>query len=571
MFNNNKVSLFFYNIISYILVVYFSFFSYVTGIFTFFNKLWSKVNRSSKISYSFSFPLILDVPFRYQIGFQDPATLNAENIHDFHNDALVGLIFICSFVVAMLVFVWNYFRVKNIEDEVDSYPFLTKMTDYSCGFNTGSRKRLEAVFPLNIRHDAVIETWWTALPSMFLIFLAVPSFSTLYMLDELENPSITIRGTGVQWYWRFELFDYFRYSAEHCQQKPCVNSAEEVAVNPKYTDINFYTWSNPHPNKGVDLYGYHTTLIHQNKLLDLMDLSVNGYNTSLSFETTNSSVWVPVEFSVDDYLSWTRRDMFNPNHPKCISLDTRSKVITDSYFNGGICKSHTTNSFARCEAYYAADLTRYWKYEKLSAIGGTLLPAEANSWVSDVRAIGGFEVDSEGAFSLPNFYQAEKTASGTKYLRDLKRFNFKFESHLVKENDLKVGNYRNLEVDKALILPFKTEIRLLFTALDVLHSFAVPSLGIKLDACPGRLNETGLFAQRQGTFYGQCSEICGVYHGFMPVVLEVSTLDTFYKWVQMNRFFNRPIKEIIFSSEFDDEEPWIAGARKLAYINHYQK
>ena len=78
---------------------------------------------------------------------------------------------------------------------------------------------------------------------------------------------------------------------------------------------------------------------------------------------------------------------------------------------------------------------------------------------------------------------------------------------------------RLLEVDNRVVLPEKTHIRVIITAADVLHCWAIPSAGVKLDACPGRLNQTSLFFKRQGTFYGQCSEICGVNHGFMPITV----------------------------------------------------
>lgn len=81
-------------------------------------------------------------------------------------------------------------------------------------------------------------------------------------------------------------------------------------------------------------------------------------------------------------------------------------------------------------------------------------------------------------------------------------------------------NLRLLEVDALLCLPYKIHVKLLVTSTDVLHSFTIPSTGVKLDACPGRLNQTVLFINRPGTYYGQCSEICGVNHGFMPVVIK---------------------------------------------------
>ena len=91
---------------------------------------------------------------------------------------------------------------------------------------------------------------------------------------------------------------------------------------------------------------------------------------------------------------------------------------------------------------------------------------------------------------------------------------------MVPEDDLDLGELRLLEVDNRVVVPSNSHIRILVTAVDVLHSLAIPSLGIKMDACPGRLNQTALFFLRDGVFYGQCSEICGVGHSNMPIVFE---------------------------------------------------
>ena len=106
-----------------------------------------------------------------------------------------------------------------------------------------------------------------------------------------------------------------------------------------------------------------------------------------------------------------------------------------------------------------------------------------------------------------------------------------FESYMVQEDDLEKGQFRLLEVDNRVVLPTEVHIRVLITASDVLHSWAVPSLGVKLDACPGRLNQTSLFIKREGVFYGQCSEICGINHGFMPIVIEAVSLDDYGTWL----------------------------------------
>nr|YP_010261476.1 cytochrome c oxidase subunit II [Haltichella nipponensis]UIB40558.1 cytochrome c oxidase subunit II [Haltichella nipponensis] len=90
--------------------------------------------------------------------------------------------------------------------------------------------------------------------------------------------------------------------------------------------------------------------------------------------------------------------------------------------------------------------------------------------------------------------------------------------------------FRLLDVDNRLIIPYNTQMRLLISSLDVIHSFTVPSLGIKVDAVPGRLNQISLNIIRPGIYYGQCSEICGVNHSFMPVVMEVVNLKNFMKF-----------------------------------------
>ena len=94
---------------------------------------------------------------------------------------------------------------------------------------------------------------------------------------------------------------------------------------------------------------------------------------------------------------------------------------------------------------------------------------------------------------------------------------FDFTSIMVSTEDLNLGELRLLEVDNPLVLPVYSQIRFLITSSDVLHCWAIPSLGIKVDACPGRLNQISTKLLRTGVFYGQCSEICGVNHGFMPI------------------------------------------------------
>ena len=106
-----------------------------------------------------------------------------------------------------------------------------------------------------------------------------------------------------------------------------------------------------------------------------------------------------------------------------------------------------------------------------------------------------------------------------------------FDSYMVKDEDLKPGDHRLLTVDNRLVVPVDTGIRVQLTGADVIHAFAVPAFGVKRDAVPGRLNETWFRATKTGTFYGQCSELCGVGHGFMPIVVDVVSKEDFTKWI----------------------------------------
>nr|WNH37629.1 cytochrome c oxidase subunit II [Hygophum macrochir] len=108
-----------------------------------------------------------------------------------------------------------------------------------------------------------------------------------------------------------------------------------------------------------------------------------------------------------------------------------------------------------------------------------------------------------------------------------------FDAYMVPTQDLLPGQFRLLETDHRVVVPVETPVRVLVSAEDVLHSWAVPALGVKMDAVPGRLNQTALLAARPGVFYGQCSEICGANHSFMPITVEAVPLASFENWAYL--------------------------------------
>ncbi|MGI9494252.1 MAG: cytochrome c oxidase subunit II [Geminicoccaceae bacterium] len=112
--------------------------------------------------------------------------------------------------------------------------------------------------------------------------------------------------------------------------------------------------------------------------------------------------------------------------------------------------------------------------------------------------------------------------------------NFTFDAFMIADEDIDAaaGQKRLLETDNRVVVPVETNIRLLTTASDVIHAWAIPAFGIKIDAVPGHMNEMWFRVDKPGTYYGQCSELCGAYHGFMPIAVEAVSKDEFEAWVK---------------------------------------
>nr|QKE61482.1 cytochrome oxidase subunit II [Dipseliopoda sp. AJB-2020]QKE61484.1 cytochrome oxidase subunit II [Dipseliopoda sp. AJB-2020] len=109
--------------------------------------------------------------------------------------------------------------------------------------------------------------------------------------------------------------------------------------------------------------------------------------------------------------------------------------------------------------------------------------------------------------------------------------NIEFDSYMIPKNSMNLHDFRLLDVDNRIILPMNSKIRLLVTSMDVIHSWTIPSLGMKIDGTPGRLNQINFSINRPGLFFGQCSEICGANHSFMPIVIESIMPNFFIKWI----------------------------------------
>jgi heme/copper-type cytochrome/quinol oxidase subunit 2 len=281
----------------------------------------------SKIAYC-------DLPINWQINFQAPATPYMEGIINFHNILLffiIIIVFFVSFLLFKCLFFFNSsfynFYISIFKNFFKFFESLnSKEIFYKTKINFIKKLLLHLNFESlknNFTHSINLEIIWTILPAIILIIIAIPSFSLLYALDENINAEITLKVTGRQWYWHYDVVDI---------------------ENNRITSNDSY----------------------------ILDLESEPNLRSIKFSETEEPI--------------------------------------------------------------------YW-----------------------------------------------------------------------------YSNTRLLDVDVRPTIPCKTNVRILVTSDDVLHSWAIPSLGVKVDACPGRINQIYLFVKRGGFYYGQCSEICGVNHGFMPI------------------------------------------------------
>lgn len=289
----------------------------------------------------FFFNSFLDHAFPGQFGFQYPASKIMDGIINLHHFLMFFIVIILFFVFSLIFLIFQHFTFNN---ELNFKDFL----------------KLKDINNVNISHGSILEIIWIIVPTLILLFVAIPSFSLLYSMEAYTDCYILLSVIGHQWYWSYE----------------CVIKTEYLPLEEMFSD--------------------------------------------------------------------SRIDFLNFKHLK-----------------------------------------------------------------------------------------------------------FKFDSYIVETADLKTGELRLLETTNPIVLPVDVGVKVLVTADDVIHSWAIPALGVKIDALPGRLNQVFLKIDRCGHFYGQCSEICGVNHGFMPISIYAVELKDFFKYVDFvsnSMYYNMYLKHFYLRS-----------------------
>lgn len=428
---------------------------------------------------------------------------------------------------------------------------------------------------------------WTLLPIIILSFILVPSLILLFLTQPSSTSGITVKVIGSQWYWTYEhqfnlknnfkrhttiIESFFENNSLKNYCLPTMSSKTSLVhvysiLQKKFLDAYFHLVDYPRTSFEQNIFknsdnfyerfaimGYEICNIKEiyakkskKQFLDIYFIYHFFIMNSITFNYNYDNV----SLGADAYRSSYPTLVFN-----CLEDLTYGSKLID--VNSRLWQANTF--------FNAAEL-HYVKYLMVSYFDFTSAKNIVPIYQAFDKVIYFFTHEKEvyndnvvTGFTLRNWYYMVmgRNRHWATLEQELYKFffrkkfrlmgylhkfgcyydyNFKqtsllvIESNILSSEDLKPGDFRLLEVDQRLILPRNTEIRFLITSTDVLHSWAIPSLGIKVDACPGRLNEIQVFIYRSSVFYGQCSEICGVLHGFMPIVIQTTSLLDYYKYL----------------------------------------
>jgi heme/copper-type cytochrome/quinol oxidase subunit 2 len=330
-------------------------------------------------------------------------------------------------------------------------------------YNLGYNGRV----PSQIVHNTTLEIVWTIIPSLILVYIVIPSLALLYAMDEIIAPVITVKIIGNQWYWRYE-FSVIKGNNYFFTDYDTNFSGLESKLNfaNSWNQENAYiTLQNQYNYEYFNLYYFYNEL-NLKYLYD--EFNANVFGASL-LKKHKSEI-------ISDVTSWLNQDR-HPSYPHFskMLLSLKGLGFKDPYNSLGFLYRTIDTDF----------LSKTYDSPQLCD-----------------------QITKSGKITFESRLSGESN----------------FDYYMLPSRD---GLYRLLDTDNLLILPEKISIRLLITSSDVLHCWTIPSFGIKLDACPGRLNQTGLFIKRAGLFYGQCSEICGINHAFMPIVVKSVNFEQF--------------------------------------------
>lgn len=376
-------------------------------------------------------------------------------------------------------------------------------------------------------HSPVIEYIWTVFPAVILGLMGVPSFLLLYSLEESAEPVFNISVIGNQWYWTYEYldFDIHKFFSilvyDRCEDE--LRTIRELLFNNIFL-LNEYS------------AGAAESFLKSDNFYEIPQINCDAYFLSLfGEEQASDSQLIRYPYLLDE------TEFFNDEE---LTLTDDTCVDTDNHILDLAIKSSLCY-FSILDADYILRLYAEFPEKIDSELNSSSDTEDAkdynslDSLIMDLldrrcETIGDDETDDKiepQLLGLP-FISYEFNNSFSEVLETLET-TISIDSQILPDSDLPLGYPRLLSTDQVLVIPTDTTVRFLVTSNDVIHSRALPSFGIKIDAVPGRINQVVTKTPFFGSTWGQCSEPCGVNHGSMPIEIRAMALDDFNFYIKL--------------------------------------
>lgn len=434
-----------------------------------------------------------------RVNFRYGATSVSENILSVYNTII--FIELMLFVAIIWILLWTYinFGVNDLNEKSAKEKYLVHYSFYKNKTYFTSK---------------AVEFVWTVLPIMVLFFIGYPSLVLLYLLEERIHPEVIVKVIGHQWYWSYES-DYGSHLAFIFENVSDVVGLKDIVYGLVSAGTN-----------GSTITKLHTFAVTQYWIYDSYKLFSKSFEDYCSKWAVWNLMWqnsalisIVTPFTDKESLSGILGSLDNYNY----LVDYSSVSNSNEYFATNVLETVTLKEMSAPRFMDVFDSSETLKqYFPFFWVDNLFTPFNNKYLWLDIDYSG----DYMRHVRAENFLTHDKF-EGVLFDLDV------FDSYLLKEYDmLYKGEKRLLEVDNRLVLPIKTHVQLLVTSTDVIHSFAVPAFGVKIDAIPGRLNQCFIFIKYEGTFFGQCSELCGVDHGYMPIAIEAVSFSYFISSVK---------------------------------------
>lgn len=469
------------------------------------------------------------IPEIWQTYFQVPSSTSIVSIITFHNDLIAFLIFITIFIIIILQKIVEIFNENSEHNKLESIK--TSKNFYIFSTTTKS-------------HNTFLEFIWTLIPTALIVYIIIASFTLLYSLEELLIPVLTIKIIGHQWYWTYEI-NYIDNTNETISDigDELIDTIDTSTFGYKFLlqqGLDYNLERNSHPY-GEDL------------LLAIIGTRKAKVKTKFNANIQYIQFHRPLKSATYYYYTWIWKIIKKLSRHDSTLRPKLFNLIAIFETSAGTLNKWQASRYLKSENYFIMVTPEQQELKDLFIwVNGMVYPGKKNSnrklhkiWqsllynlyeIEFIRPEPIFDWNTVPEIQPYSYYLSSRDEPKARVFMNydseydkIKDWGelikptlpvtwiIEFDSYIQHDEDLDIDEIRLFEVDRVLLLPSFVPIRLVFTGADVIHSWAVPTFGIKTDCTPGRLTQSSLFIIRDCISYGQCSELCGINHAFIPI------------------------------------------------------